>query len=304
MRKGKFSCGIFLIVVGIFYFLDKFYDFPFEYFKLWPLLIISLGIEFLVSKTDIRHIKLNFGIIIFTLAFVVGVWSFDIIRNNYEKLMIFDRDLFESTNLYEKPIAIVDDIENIEADLDNAAFYIVSSDSDEIVLKSKKQGGQIYYSIDNNTLRIWHDDSNVLKEIFICIPKGYKLKRADISNKVGRVDISDCSIDNLYIKNDVGKVVLKKVKAYETQININMGSADLKDILILNKISVDTEKGNIDYKAKLNNTHILASARFGFVKVSSSQFNIRFSHDVDKVIGDGKILLNLKTKRGNINISV
>lgn len=79
-RVGTLTLGIFLIVLGIVYFLITVFNIPLEkkILEFWPLILVSLGIEVLVLN-DIalkKDIPLRYDFISFILIITMLFFSF------------------------------------------------------------------------------------------------------------------------------------------------------------------------------------------------------------------------------------
>lgn len=210
---------------------------------------------------------------------------------------------------------------NIDIDMDLDYVEIIKSDSNKIELNYDEKMGKIDYKVDNGTLSIKKEKSNLHKKMNISVnfnfssrPLNYlkiyvsdksKLESitADLEN--GDISIDNINAKNLDLDNDNGDIEIKNTKSDKTTINTENGNIKIGNSKLDGLCNIDNKHGELlisnsklkDLEAKLENGNV----EFEDLTLKTSSI-INKNGDIlgKNIISDKN---NMSCENGDINIS-
>ncbi|MEZ0536496.1 DUF4097 family beta strand repeat-containing protein [Caldicellulosiruptoraceae bacterium PP1] len=314
-KVGTISSGLFLLILGVILFLDIFLNLPFQAYKIWPILIIFLGIEIIISKAD------NFTNLRFNLPAIIVAFLFVFLSYLYYFSNSFISDLknwfwpnnsnIEWNQEYtpSKPVAITEDIKSISVNVDSSSIIISRTSNDTILIsKSSNISNDKYFkvSVEDKTLNI-SQFKNIPKEIqknsklIIYLPQNYKLDDIDVKTNLGSIEIKGIISNNINLVTNLGQVKVIDTKGNKIDISTDMGAININNCSIQNVLKAHTNMGSIDLYGDVDNSRIIAKTNLGSVKLSKSSGYFK-GKTIEKVFGNGLLEINLSTDMGSISI--
>jgi|GEM_PF-83840 len=178
------------------------------------------------------------------------------------------------------------DLGGIKAELKNGVLDIKNSESKSVF------GGVINFGIGTTI-----NKSNS-GHVTVTIPKDTSLRKIDITNDLGNIDLSEINADEIYIDQSSGKLKASDITADKFTVNNDLGDLDLQKIktgtakLVLNSGKVSIED--------LEATDLEINSDLGNVDMKNIVANmLKIEADSGKISGD-----NLKTSGLDISCSL
>lgn len=206
---------------------------------------------------------------------------------------------------------------NIDIDMDLDYIEIIKSDSNKIELNYDKKFGKIDYKVDNGTLSIKKEKSNLKEKIninFLSRPLNYlkiyvsdksKLENitADLEN--GGISIDNIDVKSLNLDNDNGDIKIKNTKSDKTTINTENGNIKIGNSKLDGLCNIENKNGQLlisnsklkDLDAKLENGDV----EFEDITLKTSSIVDKHGDILGKNIISDKN--NISCESGDINIS-
>lgn len=276
---------------------------------------IKKSSSFSVDKFFKNHKGLRFLKNILTIGSIIaiavsGLWMVnhsELVKSNYTS------ELMTETNTFDFTPAIANDDEwniNFESDVYDVTIEYVDSSELTVVHKYKDKDDYIY-NIDetNNEIYIYDVDQDLIVTSF-----GWDIsdlfdlifnENQSITLKVP----SDLIIDNVDVKNSVGRISINNQDAKSMTVISNTGTITLKDINVSGNLKVSTDTGSINLKnVTANNTDVEAdTGSINIENLSSVIVNAETSTGSitieDSIALDGESSITASANTGKIELS-
>lgn len=315
LKVGRYTAALLLLSVGIALLLDQSTgsDYLLEWMTYWPVLLITLGLEYLVmsicARDGERKLRFDLGALILSVIITVAVGGFFQGKAFLEKVDI-PLDGFPISwgvgDKYEKPIdriTLTEETEQLVVENNNGDVTLLSGTGDQAVVKATVV---LYNQSESKASEIVEQS-----EVKITTGKTLKLEAAGasysafIGTQKARIDL---------------EITLPRDRALDVNIKTSNGDVTTDSIAIRDSWTAKTANGDVvvyrlegDVKAETMNGDITIKEIAGATWVSTSNGDVEaqdiegktemktMNGDVEaqSILGD----LYAKTTNGDIDVS-
>ncbi len=322
VKVGSITMALGLIVSGVVMLLSNFFDNAYlqQAWKMWPLLLIGLGLEFVVKEVKYKRSGLdaNIGVswlsvivigFIITTAFTINMAYKILDSKNLDGVLnetVFGNAVAYTRNFEKPPIPITNDKVGIRIDNQQGEVFLEQSKDNQIHIKGeiiargsgKKQAQQKAENVsvevfgqENINLKTRLPDSigthKIVVNYSIQIPKGVTV---DLENKNGLINVRGVQ-GQVDIRNDVGEINVDEVIGNANIVN-KTGSVSITGVT--GDITVDNKTGPVTISEPGGN--VTATTEIGEIKVSATK---PLSKDYNLFSSTGTIQIDIP---GNSNL--
>ena len=227
----------------------------------------------------------------------------------------------------EEDITIDKDFSNVEIESDNAEVRLMTIDGNEALIELDNNDNNRYtldVKVKGKTLEIdverkgfrWFSFDFFSKSpiVSVGLPKNeYGTIKVETDN--GTINVSQIELNELLADTDNGEIIIKEVESQKIAVETDNGDVIIEDssgvingktnngdVTVLNDsitqpMDLETDNGKILVKTEGESKNIQYN-----VKTDNGKVNIYGQSTTDKVIGEGKIIVQLESDNGNITV--
>lgn len=177
----------------------------------------------------------------------------------------------------------------IDAEYSNVEVKYLESKEVNVVVYGKREDDISVKEI-NKVLNIKKSSTkgicifNCSDKIILYLPKEFE--RLDISLKMGNVNIEESTINDIYVKDDIGNVNLGTIKS--ANIEVDVGNVAIKKLDAEFDSYIKVNKGNVTINHAFN-TNVKAKSNTGKVNVKDDNTDNEFVLTIETNIGNIKV---------------
>ncbi|MBB6453815.1 DUF4097 and DUF4098 domain-containing protein YvlB [Salirhabdus euzebyi] len=197
-----------------------------------------------------------------------------------------------------------EEIESVKIKSNVGDVRIFESDSNEIevhihgeVSKQNENKSTFEITQEGNTLQVTSDihskqffsipfinfNMNDKQYIDVSIPKGL-LSYVEVESDVGKIDIEEIEVTELFVSNDVGEVGIDKFVGEKATIRTNVGKVNVKSAV--GKIEIESDTGEVELTMEAITEDVNIKSDIGEVVVNVKELSESLVLDLDSDIGD------------------
>lgn len=210
------------------------------------------------------------------------------IGNRFANMKLSSIDYSNMTPLDSDTIDVTT-VNNLDIELLAGDYIIETWDNPQVGVQCYGDNRSIYYSIENDVLKIVSEKDNLLSfitsaDVTLYIPKGKTFSNVDIKLSAGELTVKNISVSNIKIYAEAGDCDVNGLTADIAEFGVGAGDIDAENIFI-NGGSASSSMGDLSLNGTINGDFNI-SVSMGDISIETVDGANTYNYNYDLNMGD------------------